>query len=96
MGNIISSIEPIFKNSGYTAIAQAVVGFALGIIFSPYSWGFVFYVGFLIVFEVFTYAFTRGDPAYYGDLRSRLFVILASISGFILGRFLYNFGNVFI
>lgn len=93
MGNYISAY---FKNPNYTAISQAVVGFALGILFAPYSWGFIFYVGFIIVFEIFTYAFTRGDPKYYGDLRSRLLVVIASISGFILGRFLYTFGNVLI
>jgi hypothetical protein len=93
MGNFLSSY---FKNSGYSAISQAIVGFALGILFAPYSWGFIFYVGFIIVSEIFTYAFTRGDSTYYGDLRSRLLVVMASISGFILGRFLYTFGNVLV
>lgn len=93
MGNIASSY---FKNPNYTAISQSIIGFVLGILFAPYSYGFIAYLGFIIVFEIFTYAYTRGNPEYYGDLRSRLIVVVASLAGFILGRFLYSFGNVFV
>lgn len=78
-------IEWWFCNPKCTPMAQVIMSLAWGVLLSPWSSGIFFLIAFIIVYELFYYIFTRGDPLYY-NVFVRTGVICASIAGFIIGR----------
>jgi 4-hydroxybenzoate polyprenyltransferase len=82
---IASWLHAWFCNDNYTAMAQVIVALTLGILLSPWSSGLFFLIIFIILYELFYYIFTKGNPRYY-NVFVRTGVIFASIFGYILGR----------
>lgn len=82
---IASWLHAWFCNANYTPMAQVIVALSWGILLSPWSSGLFFLIIFIILYELFYYIFTKGDPLYY-NLFVRTGVIFASIFGYILGR----------
>ena len=78
-------LNDFFQNSNYTPMTEIVVSFVWGILLSPWNRGLIFLVSSIIVFEIMTYLFTKGDPKYY-NVFVRTGVICSSILGFIIGR----------
>lgn len=78
-------IDTMFRSKGYTPTAQVISSFCVGILFSPYSWGLLYFVMFMIIFELLEYIFTQGDPEFY-QVTTRLGVICGYFLGWIIGR----------
>ena len=90
----MSYIEGYFKNPKYTQFMQIVVAFVAGIVFAPYSYGFIFLLIYLIAYEIVYLFFTRGCYPYWDSL-FRVAVIAASIYGWIIGRTIVGWRNPF-
>lgn len=87
-------VESYFQNPQYTQLMQVIIAFALGVIFSPFSYGFLFFLLYLVVYELAYLFFTRGCCPYWGFL-FRGAVIGASILGWLLGRIVLGWRNPF-
>jgi hypothetical protein len=66
----------------FTPLSQFVLSFSFGVLFSPISWGIVFFLSFIIVWEVMAF-FLYGDS---WDAVTRAGVVLCTIFGWIVGR----------
>lgn len=84
---------PIIRNS-YPVAAQGVVGFAFGMMLSPYSVGIEFVISFMVVYEIFIYAITEGKAPYW-RLSDRIFVVSAYLLGWVMGRALAGWQDPF-
>ena len=82
------ALSKYFRNPDNSLGAQIIFAIAFGLLLSPYSFGLVTYLAFVVVYEALYYAATKGDPAYYGDFYSRLVVNMFGITAFIVGRIL--------
>lgn len=84
---------PLVRNS-YPVVAQGIVGFAFGMMLSPYSVGIEFVFSFVVVYELCVYAVTGGKPPYWrwGD---RIFVVSCYFLGWIMGRALAGWRDPF-
>lgn len=83
-----SAIGAYFRNPDYGVVEQSITGIAIGLLLSPYSFGLITYLVFIIAYESIYYAATRGDPRYAGDFYSRFIVNTFSVVAFIVGRIL--------
>jgi len=59
--------------------------FFSGFLFSSWSWGIVYVILFLIVYEIFYFAFCRYRLSKY-DLLSRIGIVAGAFMGFLIGR----------
>jgi hypothetical protein len=82
-------ISNFFQDERKTAIHQVIGSFTFGVLLSPWGQGIFFLAGFIIIYEIFFYLFTHGDPRYY-NVFVRTGVTMASILGFIIGRTVSN------
>lgn len=87
-------IDSYFRNCNYTELMQLIVSFSLGIIFSPFSYGFIYVILYLIIYEIFYAIFTRLQYPYW-RLTFRIANVAASIYGWIIGRTLAGWCNIF-
>lgn len=87
-------IQSFFVNPKYTQLMQIIVAFAIGILFAPYSYGFLFLVIYLIIYELVYLYFTRGCYPYWSPL-FRAAVNASSIYGWIIGRTIVGWRNPF-
>ena len=85
-------MDVLFRNPDNNEFCQLVSALCLGILFSPWSWGFLYFIGFLLLYEVITAYFTWCQAPYW-NMMTRLGVIAASLLGFILGRILVGYNN---
>lgn len=83
-----------FRNPKYTQLVQIIVSFAFGIIFAPYSYGFIYLVIYLFLYEVIYFIFTRGEYPYWTPL-FRFATVAASLLGWIIGRVIVGWKNPF-
>jgi len=74
-----------FQNDKNTPMVQVITAFIWGILLSPWSSGLIALFASILIFEILTYLFTKGDPRYY-NVFVRTGVICSSILGFIIGR----------
>jgi hypothetical protein len=83
----IDSLTSIFRDAreAFTPTAQVILSFAVGVLLSPWSWGLIFYILFLVVYEIVYYFFTDNWDEY-----SRMAVIVYAILGWIIGREFYH------
>jgi hypothetical protein len=66
-----------------------ISSFILGILFSGISFGLVYVIIFLIIWELLYYAYIDcNNRSYMGE--TRLLSVLYGIAGFLLGRFLHE------
>jgi len=54
-----------FRNEKKNSNGSTFLGLTFGILISPWSQGLFFLAIFIIVYEIFYYIFTKGDPRYY-------------------------------
>ena len=87
----MSSIKKWIVNDNATLLYQLVVSATAGIIFSPWSYGLVYYIIFIIVWEIL-----YGLCHYYSSNEwspfERLGIIFAGFLGWIVGRYLVGLG----
>jgi hypothetical protein len=85
-------MDTLFCNEANNDLAQLISSFCLGVLFSPWSWGLVYYIAFLLIYEILSAYYTWCQLPYW-RLSTRLGVIAASLLGFILGRILVGYNN---
>ena len=84
---ILRKIDEGILNSepGYTFIMSVIVG----ILFSGISFGLVYVILFIVLWEIFYFLYTDSkNMVYTGE--DRLLFALGSIMGFLLGRFMHD------
>jgi hypothetical protein len=74
--------------------AQILTAFLIGVLTSPWSWGIVFFLLFLLAMELLT-LYQLGINSPFWRIEVRLAVIVASVLGFLFGRALVGFSNLF-
>lgn len=75
----------LFQNKDYTPIVQLVSAFIIGIIFSPWSISPLWFIAFIIAYEIF-YAFVTQLQWPYWIFSVRCGVIMFSVLGWLIGR----------
>lgn len=83
-------LDTMFRNPRYNEFSQQIIAFCLGVLFSPWSWGFIYYLAFLILYEIVTAYMTWCQPPYW-CLSSRIGIVAASLLGFIVGRIIVGY-----
>lgn len=74
-----------FQNDATSPLANVILAFCLGVLWSPWGRGLFFLIVTIIVYEILFYIFTGGDPLYWqSDIRAT--VINAGVLGWIVGR----------
>jgi hypothetical protein len=69
----------------YGEWSQLLVGFVAGIIMAPYSYGFLYLIIFLFIWEILFAWWTSMNKKYW-SWQGRLGIILASILGWFIGK----------
>jgi len=87
-------LEYYFCNPKNTEFAQLVSAFLISLILSPWSWGFYYFFGFLIIYEFICIIGTQCREPYW-RLGFRISVILASMLGWIIGRIIFGYKDPF-
>ena len=64
---------------------QIIMAFTLGILFAPFSYGLLYFLIFLISYEAIAIYLSRMNCRYW-CFRTRVSVVIASIVGFLIGR----------
>ena len=85
--NVIRQIDDGIKNSepGYTFIMSV----AVGILFSGVSFGLVYVILFIVLWEILYFLYSDSKNMVY-SAEDRLLFALGSIMGFLLGRLMHN------
>lgn len=79
-------IEMILRTD-QTPITILLMSFCIGIIIGPTSFGLLYYVMFLLLYEIVVLFLTQGGKKYrHGDTLFRVFYISAGLMGWIVGR----------
>ena len=78
-------ISKFFQDDNKTPMVQVISALAFGVLLSPWAQGIFFLVIFIVIYEIFFYLFTHGNPRYY-NVFVRVSVMMASILGYIIGR----------
>lgn len=73
--------DPIF------VLLSALLG---GILFAGFSWGFVYYIIFLFIWEIGYWIYTGYDDSTIWSPKLRLGVVLVALFGFIIGRTIHG------
>lgn len=81
-----------FRNPNYTELLQFISAFTFGVIFSPFSYGAVFLIVFLVLYE-FAYAYYTQTCLPYWRLSFRVGIFMTAIFGWILGRTIVGWRN---
>jgi len=87
-------MNAIFQNLNYTELAQLIVSFCLGVLLAPWSLGALFYIIFLIIYEIFCGCISRLKEPYW-RLEMRVGIVFSSLFGFIVGRILIGYHDPF-
>jgi len=77
----------MFCSENSTEFNQLVFSFALGLLFGPMSWGIIYYVIFIIIYEIIVFYVTSGLEPFW-RLISRISINSAALIGWMLGRWL--------
>lgn len=86
--------ETWIANPEYNLNTQLLMGFCIGLIFSPWSYGWLFFVIFLIVWELLYGIATKWHPSRW-NLYERLLVLAVSLLGWVIGRMLVGYNQPF-
>lgn len=81
-------------NTRNTEFAQLLSAFLISVILSPWSWGPLYFILFLLVYETVCLWFTRGYEPFW-RLEFRVGLIVASLFGWVVGRTLFNYSDPF-
>ena len=74
----------MFPNDGFTPIFQVILCFASGLLFSTISYGFYYFILFLIIFKLITIINNFQNNIFFYYLNAGC--VLSSFMGFIIGR----------
>lgn len=80
-----SFFDWIFINPEYTLMANIITNFILALVLSSTEFGIIFYIFFVLLFEIVVLYLSKGLPP-YGTPFFRIAYITAGIFGFIVGR----------
>lgn len=69
---------------------QIIIAFMLGVLFSPWSYGLLYFLLFLLVYEIILIYFCRTHSEKW-CIDVRIGVFAASILGFVIGRYLTGY-----
>ena len=69
------------------ALLAAVMG---GILFAGFSWGFVYFLIFLFIWEILYWIYTGYDDTKIWSPQIRVGLVLGALFGFIVGRTFHN------
>ena len=83
-------LSPIGVPFGY----QVVTSFAFGLAFSPFSKGLMFYIIFVVVWELYLFIVHATFKSRYPFLK-RIIIIIIGFLGFIIGRYLTSDEKIF-
>ena len=86
--------ESFVANEQHNIYAQSIIAFCMGLILSPWSMGWIYFLLFLIVWEIL-YAIATQCHESRWTFQQRLFIIFISFCGWILGRVLVGYSNPF-
>ena len=75
----------IYNNPNYTILMALITG----ILFSAISWGIIYVILFLIIWEILYYGYLNVNNKEW-DFLFRVTVILAALLGFLYGRALHD------
>lgn len=85
-------VERYFTNPDYNIYVQIIVGAVIGIILSPWSFGLILFLLYIILFEMF-YMYYVGTFESFDYIFGRAGVICGSILGWIIGRVAVGYSN---
>lgn len=86
--NIISEYaRRYFCNDSYTEFNQMIVGFALGLLFGPFSKGIAYFLLFLLIYEIVLFYYTQ-DMTPKWRMEARIAIGVGSLLGWMIGRWL--------
>lgn len=83
--NVRHTFAPYFLNSKYF-LANIIINFTIGVILGPTSFGLVYYILFVLAYEILIMVLTQGSPSFITDPLYRLGYIAAGLAGYIFGR----------
>ena len=75
-------VRDIYEDPAYWLGAAFFSGF----LFSGWSWGILYLVSFLIVYEIFYYTYCRYKVINDWDLQIRIGILAGTLMGFLIGR----------
>lgn len=93
MASLQDYARDLMLNTDMSVFIQVLMAFATGILFAPWSYGLLYFLGFLIAYEVIAIYLSRMNPAYW-CFRTRVAVLIASIVGFLTGRLIVGYENL--
>jgi hypothetical protein len=88
------SWKKFIANPNYNINAQLIIAFLTGLIFSPWSYGWLFFIIFLLVWEILYAISTECHPNQW-ILKERILIIVVSILGWMIGRIIVGYTNPF-
>ena len=91
---ILDYINSIFCNPNNNEFTQLILALLLGIIFSPWSLGFLYFFIFLVIYEIICMILTSCQRPYW-NLYFRISIISASLLGWIIGRTIFGYDDPF-
>lgn len=84
----IKTIDQSSLKASSDWIPEAIVGFSSGLVFSPWSYGLVYYLLFIVSYElIYLYLYRNNNIFNYSG---RSIIIIFSLIGFIIGRMLFK------
>lgn len=84
------TFESLIANDKYNINSQLIIAFCSGLIFSPWSYGWVFYIVFLLIWELLYALATRCKPSKWNPWE-RILLIVVSLLGWTIGRILVGY-----
>lgn len=86
-------MDTLFRNTNYNDFCQLAAAFCLGILFSPWSWGLVYFISFLLIYEILAAYYTWCEAPYW-RWTTRLGVLFFSVLGFFVGRLIVGHKDI--
>jgi len=82
---VCSYVNRYYFNPDYTQLLQLITAFVIGLLFGPFAYSLIFYVSFIILYEILYLLVTKATAPWF-TIQSRAAIILAGIGGWIVGR----------
>ena len=80
-----SFLAGYFINPKVSELANIIISFTVGFILGPTSFGLIYYILFVLLYEILIFWLSKGLPP-YGSPFFRAGYIYAGLAGFIAGR----------
>lgn len=83
MENLLYSF---FKNMRFTMMMQCLSAIVFSLVLVSFSWGPIFFIMYVILWEILMIAFNSLCESPYWTIESRLYIVYSSIFGYLIGR----------